>query len=117
MHLTSGYGLQLGRGCGRWAVMVAIVSVWSPEACDEVEPATLCLDVAGDGLNGGSFAALNLGHPSKGDARWPRRVDLSSRRACAPHRACVPSAVPSVPAAPLSFFSAAAALFRWRDPT
>ena len=88
MHLTSGYGLQLGRGCGRWAVMVAIVSVWSPEACDEVEPATPCLDVAGDGLNGGSFAALNLGHPSKGDARWPRRSSPTLCPLCRPIGAC-----------------------------
>jgi hypothetical protein len=38
------------------------------EAADEVEAPAECSHVAGDRVDGGQFTALNLGHPSRGDA-------------------------------------------------
>ncbi len=46
-------------GCGDGEGVVA-------EASDEVEASAECLHVAGDRVDGGQFAALDLGDPSGG---------------------------------------------------
>ena len=38
------------------------------EAGDQVEPPAKCLDVAGDGVDGGDLAALDLRYPPRRDA-------------------------------------------------
>jgi len=48
-------------GCGDGEGVVA-------EASDEVEASAECSHVAGDRVDGGDFAALDLGDPSGGDA-------------------------------------------------
>ncbi len=50
-----------GFGCGDREGVVS-------EVGDKFQVPAECLDVAGDGLDGGQFAALDLGDPARGDA-------------------------------------------------
>jgi len=75
------------------------------EVGDEVQAAAECLDVMGDGLDGGQLATLDLGHPARGDAHGLDKPSLGETALLA----LLGEPLPSLPgrqglAAPLGFF-------------
>ena len=51
------------------------------EAGDQVKPPAECLDVAGDGVDGGDLAALDLRYPPGRDAHGPGELGLGEAMA------------------------------------
>ena len=72
-----------GSRSGHAASVVVTVRVWSPK-CDEFEAAAEGLHIAGDRVDGGQFAALDLGYPSGGDVHGVGELGLGE--AAALHR-------------------------------
>lgn len=75
------------------------------EVGDGVQAAAECLDVMGDGLDGGQLATLDLGHPARGDAHGLDKPSLGETALLA----LLGEPLPSLPgrqglAAPLGFF-------------